>query len=328
MAAGFGRRSVVSILSTSSESTRKLLVGYEPIHDGDDALKLTRLLAEVLAARPLVVTALPWPTYLMGINDLQRQLDLEMREHFQIAEETLRDFDPETRAIASPSAAEALHELAVKESAKVLVLGSSHHGPFGRTLAGSVGESLMHDAPCAIAIAPRGYAERDYERLQRIGVAFDGSPEAWTALETAIGIAEVCHGKLTVLAVADYPHYGYAESWSILSAGQLHDAEREEKHRLVELAVGRVPAELEHESRLLTGDAGRTLCAASGEFDLMVSGSRAYGPLRRTVLGSTTRKLIRSSACPILVLPRGAGVDPLGLRRRRANTASRPRVHA
>lgn len=313
--------------TTSNTSPRKLLVGYEPLHDGEDAIKLTRLLAEVLAARPIVVTALPWPTYLMGINDLQRQLDLEMEDRFAFARDELRDFDPETRAIASPSAAEALHELAAEESAQVLVLGSCHHGPIGRTLAGSVGESLMHDAPCAIAIAPRGFAKRDFDRLQRIGVAFDGSPESWAALETAIGIAEICHGRLTVLTVADYPHYGYAESWSILSAGQLHDAEREEKQRLLELALGRVPAELNHESRLLSGDAGRTLCAASGEFDLMVTGSRAYGPLRRTVLGSTTRKLIRSSSCPILVLPRGAGVDPLDLRRRRASSGRSGPAH-
>ena len=49
---------------------RKLVVGYEPIHNGDDSLKLARLLGEVLAARPIAVTALPWPTYLMGIEDL------------------------------------------------------------------------------------------------------------------------------------------------------------------------------------------------------------------------------------------------------------------
>jgi len=307
-------------MASSSETNRTLMVGYEPVHDGGDALKLARLLAEVLAARPIVVTALPWPTYLMGINDLQRQLDREMEDQFAVVREQLSGLEPETRAIAGPSAAEALHELAEAEAAQVLVLGSCHHGPIGRTLAGSVGESLMHDAPCAIAIAPRGFAKREFERLQRIAVAFDGSPESWTALETAIGIAEVCRGKLTILAVADYPHYGYAESWSILSSGQLHDAEREEKQRLLELALGRVPAELEHEGRLLSGDAGRTLCAASGEFDLMISGSRAYGPLRRTVLGSTTRKLIRSASCPVLVLPRGAGVDPLGLRLRRSNS--------
>ena len=46
----------------------------------------------------------------------------------------------------------------------------------------------------------------------------------------------------------------------------------------------------------------------------MIAGSRSWGPLKRTLLGSTTRKLIRSCACPVLVLPRGVGVDPLGVR--------------
>ena len=46
----------------------------------------------------------------------------------------------------------------------------------------------------------------------------------------------------------------------------------------------------------------------------MVAGSRSWGPLKRTMLGSTTRKLIRSCSCPVLVLPRGVGVDPLGVR--------------
>ena len=158
--------------------------------------------------------------------------------------------------------------------------------------------------------------------LVRVGVAFDGSPEAWTALETAIGIAERCHGRITVLTVADFPRYGYAASWSVLSAGQLLDAEHEEKRRLLDLALGRVPPALEHDGRLLTGDAGRTLCEASGEFDLLVTGSRAYGTLRRTLIGSTTQRLIRCSAAPVMVLPRGVGIDPLELRAAKAPRAA------
>ena len=133
-------------------------------------------------------------------------------------------------------------------------------------------------------------------------------------METAIGIAERCHATVTVIAVADYPRYGYAASWSILTTGEFEDAERADKERLLALAVGRIPDGLERESRVLTGDPASCLSEVSGEFDLMVAGSRGWGPLKRTVLGSTTRKLIRSSACPVLVLPRGAGVDPLGVR--------------
>jgi nucleotide-binding universal stress UspA family protein len=79
---------------------------------------------------------------------------------------------------------------------------------------------------------------------------------------------------------------------------------------------------------VLTGDAGSQLAEVSGDFDLMVTGSRAYGPLRRTLLGSTTRKLIRASACPVLVLPRGLGVDPLGLRASGVSTRDRVPIAA
>ena len=96
--------------------------------------------------------------------------------------------------------------------------------------------------------------------------------------------------------------------------GEFEDAERADKERLLQLATSRIPDNLERESRVLTGDPADQLSAVSGEFDLMVAGSRSWGPLKRTLLGSTTRKLIRSSACPVLVLPRGVGVDPLDVR--------------
>lgn len=292
---------------------RKIIIGYDPEHGGPDVLRVGRLMAEILAAKPIVLTALPWPSYLMGLEDLQKQVDTEMHGRFAAIHDELDDLDVETRAIASPSAAAALHEAAELERAQMLVIGSSHRGPVGRTLAGSVGESLMHGAPCAITVAPRGYDEGEKDRMLHIGVAFDGSPEAWTALETGIGLAERCHGQITVIAVADYPRYGYAASWSILTSGQFRGYEQEEKQRLLDLALSRIPVGLVRGSRVLTGEAAPLLSEASAEFDLMVAGSRAYGPLRRTLLGSTTRKLIRSASCPVLVLPRAAGVDPLGV---------------
>jgi nucleotide-binding universal stress UspA family protein len=42
------------------------------------------------------------------------------------------------------------------------------------------------------------------------------------------------------------------------------------------------------------------------EVDLLVCGSRGYGPMRRVLLGGVLRKLIRRAACPVVVVPRGA----------------------
>lgn len=293
---------------------RKLIIGYDPEHGGADVLRLGRLFAETLAMKPTVLAALPWPAHLLGPDDLQKQVDGAMSERFAVVREELADLDPELRAVASPSAAKALHELAESDDVQLLVLGSSHHGRIGRTLVGSVGESLAHGAPCAIAVAPHGYAAREQHALKRIAVAFDGSPEAEAALATAVGIADRSGGALVLIAVADYPRYGYATEWSILSGEGLHDREREDKERLLASALGQIPAALESSGRVESGDAAAKLAEASAEFDLMVVGSRAYGPVRTTLLGSTTRKLIRNCACPVLVLPRGTGPDPLAMR--------------
>ena len=73
---------------------------------------------------------------------------------------------------------------------------------------------------------------------------------------------------------------------------------------LLDEADGLIPRGVRREMLLLTGDAGHELANVSDEFDLIVVGSRGYGPVRRTLLGSSTRTLTRSSCCPVLVLPR------------------------
>ena len=35
-------------------------------------------------------------------------------------------------------------------------------------------------------------------------------------------------------------------------------------------------------------------------------GSRGYGPVRRTLLGSTSDRVIHTAVCPVVVVPRGA----------------------
>ena len=54
------------------------------------------------------------------------------------------------------------------------------------------------------------------------------------------------------------------------------------------------------------GLAVEELAAAGDRVDLLVVGSRGYGPLRRLVLGSTSDYLERHARCSLLVLPRAA----------------------
>lgn len=292
---------------------RKIVIGYDLEHQGNDALALGEVMCKLLAAQPIVAVVTRWHENLLDRASLDAAIEAEIEPTRAKANEVLAGLEPQVRGFPWRSPASSLHDLATTEHAGLIVIGSSHRGPVGQLALGSVGESLLHGAPCAIAVAPHGFGERERQRMREIAVAFDGSAEAWSALDAGIGLAERTHGRLTVIAVADYPHYGYATSWSILTAGEFRDFQQEEMRRILELAVAHIPKGLPHATRLLTGEAGPLLAEASDEFDLMVTGSRGYGPLRRTLLGSATRKLMRSGSCPVFVLPRAAGIGALDL---------------
>ena len=118
-----------------------------------------------------------------------------------VAREALPDSDRVMiHAIPSDSAARVLSEVAEAEQADLVVVGSSRRGALGRLLPGTTAERLLHDAPCPVAVAPRGYSGGD---IRRIGVAYDGSPEADAALRAAESLALEIGAALTVYCVVD-----------------------------------------------------------------------------------------------------------------------------
>jgi nucleotide-binding universal stress UspA family protein len=48
------------------------------------------------------------------------------------------------------------------------------------------------------------------------------------------------------------------------------------------------------------------LAERSGVFDLLVVGSRGYGPVRHALEGNVSGKVMREAASPVLVVPRSA----------------------
>jgi nucleotide-binding universal stress UspA family protein len=53
-----------------------------------------------------------------------------------------------------------------------------------------------------------------------------------------------------------------------------------------------------------TDPAEAILEAAASDVDLLVLGSRAYGPVRRTLVGGVSIAVVRHARCPVLVTPR------------------------
>jgi nucleotide-binding universal stress UspA family protein len=85
---------------------------------------------------------------------------------------SLRDavhVDAQLLSIRARSAAPGLHE-AARRHGDLLAIGASGQDDYGRVLVGDDTREVLKDPPCAVAVAPSGYAMRG-PVLRTIGVA-------------------------------------------------------------------------------------------------------------------------------------------------------------
>ena len=208
----------------------------------------------------------------------------------------------DVRHVTSLSVARGLRQLAETSAADLLVVGSSTRGSLGRWFLGDDTRAALSGASCAVAVAPGGYAERPGP-ISRIGVAYNGTPESETALAVARGLAARCGGSVrALLVVSPVPRgVGY---WEAFEAGPRRG--RRGGHRR-QPGIG-CDCSTTSTVGLRLGVPSEALAAFGAEVDLLVVGSRSYGPVRRMMLGSTSLQLARAARCPLLVLPRGLSV--------------------
>jgi nucleotide-binding universal stress UspA family protein len=208
-----------------------------------------------------------------------------------------------TRVFGATSPARALHEAAEREQADLIVLGSSAHAEDGHIEAGAGGRHALQGAPCAIALAPAGFADTD-GRLAPLGVGFDGSPEARLALSSAAGLADIMGAELRVISVLARPAPAHPMFAFISYHEHLEHLRAESRSRLVETLEG-LSVHPEMEPLVVDGDPADVLTEQAAELGMLVVGSRGYGPLRRVLLGSVSDALLERTACPVMIVPRG-----------------------
>ncbi|HEU4976159.1 MAG TPA: universal stress protein [Baekduia sp.] len=205
-------------------------------------------------------------------------------------------------ALADTSPARALQRLAEREGADLVVIGSSHRGAVGRSLLGDVGRDLLHGAPCPVAVAPwRTSATQGPLRL--IGVAYDGGPEARSALRLAASLARDHDARLQVTYVVESTLVPSVAGFAF-DVRQLFDELREDAQQVVDRAVAALDVPVD--ARAVVGVAADELDHLAEQVDLMVCGSRGWGTARRVILGSTADRLIHGASRPVLVVPRPA----------------------
>ena len=194
-----------------------------------------------------------------------------------------------------------LHQQAEEQTADLLVVGSCSHGAFGRAMLGDDTRAALNGAPCAVAVAPLGYAEHPTP-IAKVGVAYNASPESEAALALARKLAQPTRATVHALQVVSIPTYAYT--------GLLPPAIGESIEVMLKEANSRMEQLPDVEGRAVYGLAGEELAAFGEEVDILVVGSRGYGPVKRLVLGSTSDYLERHARCSLLVLPRAAAASP------------------
>jgi nucleotide-binding universal stress UspA family protein len=281
----------------------EILVGVDGAAGAEDALAFAGAFAGVTGATVVAATAFPY-------DDIRSRASNEafreaLRQDAAAMMDRLAPGLP-TEIVADVSPAHALHTLAEESGAALVVVGSTHRGPVGRVLPGSTAERLLHGSPCPVAIVPRGYRTSAHVEVRTIGVGYDGSDESEAAVETAVELARRLGAALRVFHVFDAAQVGTPALTNVDGQVTMHKELEAKERANLERRVGELPEDVKGESVFVTGLPGRELVELSQSVDLLVVGSRGYGPVRAVLLGGVTHALVRGAACPVIVLPRGS----------------------
>jgi nucleotide-binding universal stress UspA family protein len=275
---------------------KNVLVGVDGTPNGRDALALAARLIDPDGKLSIahVHSGELRPTHALAPAVLrdEREASAELLER----ERAVAGVEAELFSIVALSPGRGLHEQAEEQGADLLVVGSCGHGAFGRAMLGDDTRNALNGAPCAVAIAARGYAEHS-AALANLGVGYNGSSESEAALATARALAAQRGASVHALQVVSLPTYAYAGLMSPAVGDGIEMMLKEADASLKELA--------DVHGRAVYGVTGEELAAFGDDLDLLIVGSRGYGPVRRLVLGSTSDYLERHARCSLLVLARG-----------------------
>ena len=145
------------------------------------------------------------------------------------------------------------------------------------------------------------------ERISSIGGAYIDTRDAREALRTAVRIAQRIPAKLTLYSVVGRSAERFSYRVGRTDEQAFLDKARDSVGKAMDFAAAGVPPELEPETVLLEGEVVEALAAlGTDDVDVLVCGSRGYGPVRRVLLGGVSSQLIRRAQLPVAVVPRAS----------------------
>jgi nucleotide-binding universal stress UspA family protein len=291
-----------------SEAPGPVVIGFDGSDSGEDALALGLRLARAIGARPLLACVYEDEAPI-GTQRVDAEWVAYGRDHARQVLEGARKLggeEAEYSAVGSSSPAHGLHDVADAEGASLIVVGSTRHGARRRILPGSTGERLLHGAAHPVAVAPRGARDQPDASVQTVGCAFIDTRDGREALDWAARLAARVGGRLNVISVAGRHAEGFAPVVR-REAEETYIAEAKQRYQeALDGALAELPSGLDATGEVLAGDVVDCLASLDDrDLDVLVCGSRGYGPVRRVLLGGVAARLVRRAAAPVVVVPRG-----------------------
>jgi nucleotide-binding universal stress UspA family protein len=280
-----------------------IIIGFDGSDRAQDALALGRTLSDAFESR-LIVAYHPASLVELRGSDICEQTNPEAEGVLAHARTLLGERAAEYLLIDGSSPSWGLYRLAVEEKADLLVLGSCRRGAIGRVVLGSVGERLIHGAPCAISVAPHGYGHDANAQLGNVGVGYVDEPEGHAALHFAHELAQRTGSHLEVISGLSFMPAAAGAGIGGYGAGDVFQARHQAAEKVLARAVEEIGDDVAVTSRLIEGEPPRALIERSKDLDLLILGSRGYGPIHYVLVGSVSEHLMRKAACPVLVIPR------------------------
>jgi nucleotide-binding universal stress UspA family protein len=276
---------------------------FDPESADPAPVGLATAAARLLAARLLVVVVRPGGS---AAERLARVEDVCCHEDaIDSLRRRLAPRGTELREVRHPSASAGLHDVLRRERAALAVVGSADRCADGRVHMGRTGERVLDGAPCPVAVVPRGHITRT---IRDVAVAVLPSPEGRAALRTAAGLARAVGAPLRVVMVlSGMPRAEDARAIAAQLAGDAPSARG--ASAILASAVAEAVAPLEVRTDVLVGDPADALVRASGRADVLVLGSRAYGPAGTVLAGGVARGVLDGARCPVVIVPRGGAGD-------------------
>lgn len=267
-----------------------VVIGVKELQAAGDALSVARILtstrSNLTLAHVQVVAPKPAPDSGAATTARHRRRALERLTALCAASRV----DAELVYVEARDAREGLYGTVRARDADLLVIGASRYDVIYRDLVGDDVRELLGNPPCAVAIAPLGYADQPGQ-LRTIGVAYDASPASAQALGVAKELALDAQAELSLVHAVD----GLGRHDPVLGNESFEDEMRQ---------VGaRIHALTGIEAHVEDGDPAQELRRYGRSVDLLVLGAHRHGPIGRFLGRGTVRLLADEPPCPLLVLP-------------------------